>query len=283
MPKTTELQAQLVGWTRFDPPPAVPWNTDVDDGQALVEFAGRACYQSWNKPNPATATNAGYVAHLLEVGHLSVLEHGSATFYLTGVSRSFTHELVRHRHFSYSQLSQRYVADDGQVIEPEVIAADPYLHAVFTDAVTNASCSYRELVHGLERIITSTGSGVHQRFELPNAGQGAVCAHCLTVWPCPDAAAARTAARKKARQAARSVLPNATETRIVVTGNYRAWRHFITLRAGEAADVEIRAAAIVLLRLLQNHAPNVFADFRISVAGDGSEVAHSRLPADNRD
>ena len=80
----------------------MPWATDADGGQALAEFAGRACYQSWNKPNPATATNAGYLRHILEVGHLSVLEHGTATFYLTGVSRSLTHELIRHRHFSYS-------------------------------------------------------------------------------------------------------------------------------------------------------------------------------------
>ena len=102
-------QVRLIAWTHFEPPDDVDWSTDAEGGQALAEFAGRACYQSWHKPNPATATNAGYLAHILEVGHLSVLEHGTATFYLTGVSRSFTHELVRHRHFSYSQLSQRYV------------------------------------------------------------------------------------------------------------------------------------------------------------------------------
>ena len=53
----------------------MPWETDADGGQALAEFAGRACYQSWDKPNPATATNQGYLRHILEVGHLSVLEH----------------------------------------------------------------------------------------------------------------------------------------------------------------------------------------------------------------
>ena len=55
----------------------MPWDTDADGGQALAEFAGRACYQSWTKPNPATATNGGYLRHILEVGHLSVLEHGT--------------------------------------------------------------------------------------------------------------------------------------------------------------------------------------------------------------
>ena len=68
-------QVKLIAWTHFEAPDEVPWSTDADGGQALAEFAGRACYQSWNKPNPATATNAGYLRHILEVGHGSVLEH----------------------------------------------------------------------------------------------------------------------------------------------------------------------------------------------------------------
>src|SRR5262249_12043524 len=106
---TARLRAQLIAKTEFFPPEDVPWSTDADGGQALAEFAGRACYQSWRKPNPSTATNAGYLRHILEVGHMSVLEHGSVSFYITGISRSLTHELIRHRHFSYSQLSQRSV------------------------------------------------------------------------------------------------------------------------------------------------------------------------------
>ena len=86
-----------------------------------------------------------------------------------------------------------------------------------------------------------------------------------------------TLRRKQARQAARAVLPNATETRIVVTGNYRAWRHFVAMRASEHADVEIRALAIACLRELQRVAANVFGDFRISTLADGSEVAASPL------
>jgi thymidylate synthase (FAD) len=73
------------------------------------------------------------------------------------------------------------------------------------------------------------------------------------------------------------VLPNATETRIVVTGNYRAWRHFIAMRASEHADVEIRDLAVECLRQLQKAAPNAFADFAISALPDGSEVASSPL------
>lgn len=238
-------KAHLIAWTHFDADLArqiTGWETDADGGQALAEFAGRACYQSWHKPNPATATNAGYLAHILKVGHLSVLEHGTASFYFTGVSRSFTHELVRHRHFSYSQLSQRYVPErDAAMVEPRVIAEDPELHKRFVEATEASVRAYTELLEGLER-----------RFaDEPNP----------------------TLRRKRARQAARAVLPNATETRIVVTGNYRAWRHFVTMRATEQADVEIRELAVECLRQLQRVAPNVFADFVISTLPDGTEVA----------
>lgn len=237
-------QVRLIAWTHFEPPDDVPWSTDAEGGQALAEFAGRACYQSWHKPNPATATNAGYLRHILEVGHLSVLEHGTVTFYITGVSRSFTHELVRHRHFSYSQLSQRYVPErDAAMVEPDVIADDPELHKIFVEATEASVRAYNELLEGLQRKFA----------DVPNA----------------------TLRRKQARQAARSVLPNATETRIVVTGNYRAWRHFIAMRATEHADVEIRRIAVECLRHLQRVAPNVFGDFTITRLDDGSEIAAS--------
>jgi thymidylate synthase (FAD) len=224
VPDTVTPQVTLIAKTEFLPPAGVPWETDADGGQALAEFAGRACYQSWTKPNPATATNAGYLRHILEVGHLSVLEHGTVSFYLTGMSRSLTHELIRHRHFSYSQLSQRYVPErDAAMVEPAVIADDPELHQQFLDASAAALAAYEKLLAGN-----------------------------------------RTLRRKQARQAARAVLPNATETRLVVTGNYRAWRHFIAMRASEHADVEIRDLAVACLKLLQAEVPNVFADFVIS-------------------
>src|SRR5437660_4048564 len=152
MPETVPLKVQLIAKTEFDPPDDVPWETDADGGQALAEFAGRACYQSWSKPNPRTATNAGYLRHILEVGHLSVIEHGVVTFYLTGVSRSLTHELIRHRHFSYSQLSQRYVPErNAAVVEPEVIADDPELHKKFVEATEASVRAYTELREGLQQ------------------------------------------------------------------------------------------------------------------------------------
>ena len=84
-----------------------------------------------------------------------------------------------------------------------------------------------------------------------------------------------TLRRKQALQAANSVLPTATETRVVVTGNYRSWRHFIAMRASEHADVEIRRLALACLRELQRVAGHVFSDFRVSLLPDGSEVAAS--------
>lgn len=240
------LSVQLIAKTEFVAPSDVPWDTDTDGGQALTEFAGRACYQSWSKPNPKTATNASYIAHIIDVGHFSVLEHASVSFYITGISRSCTHELIRHRHFSYSQLSQRYVPEnDAEVVIPPGLDDDPELVEIFTAAADASRATYTELLTKLEAKFA----------DQPNA----------------------VLRRKQARQAARAVLPNGTETRIVVTGNYRAWRHFIAMRASEHADVEIRQLAIACLRQLAEVAPAVFADFEVSTLADGSEVATSPL------
>jgi thymidylate synthase (FAD) len=254
--ETAPLRVTLIARTEFlapaviDDDNAVPWSTDADGGQALVEFAGRACYQSWAKPNPRTATNASYLKHIIDVGHFSVLEHASVSFYITGISRSCTHELIRHRHFSYSQLSQRYVhADEARVVLPPGLEDDPELQQIVLAAADASRTAYLELLAKLE-------------------------AKFMAGEPAESRAVLR---RKQARQAARAVLPNDTETRIVVTGNYRAWRHFIAMRASEHADVEIRRLAIACLRELAAVAPAVFADFQISALADGTEVATSPL------
>lgn len=238
------MRVQVVAYTHFVPPADIEWETDAEGAEALTEFAGRACYETWDKPNPHTATNAGYIRHVLEVGHVSLLEHATVTFYITGISRSCTHELIRHRHFSYSQLSQRFVPEDeALVVPPPALADDPHLVEVFTAAAEKSREAYRTLLAALEEKFAAE----------PNA----------------------LLRRKQARQAARAVLPNATETRIVVTGNLRSWRHFIGMRATEYADVEIRQLAIACLRQLQQIAPTVFGDFEISVLSDGSEIATS--------
>ena len=240
-------RVRLIGRTEFLPPDDVPWTTDATGGQALAEFAGRACYQSWSKPIPATATNAGYLDHILQVGHLSVLEHSTATFYITGISRSVTHELIRHRHFSFSQLSQRYLPADRT-------------RGGRAGRHRGRSGAARHLHRGRRRSRPTPIAALLAALEERAA-------------PAPDG----TLARKQARQAARAVLPNATSTAIVVTGNYRAWRHFIGMRATEAADVDIRGLAVAVLVELQALAPNVFADFRVSALPDGTAVAASPL------
>lgn len=180
------------------------------------------------------------------MGHLSVLEHSSATFYLTGISRAVTHEIIRHRHFSYSELSPR--SAPTSIVEPDVLAADPALHAQFVAAAQSATSAHRDLLEALERSAAAAPDG--------------------------------TLARKQARQLAAGLLPAASETALVVTGNYRAWRHFVGMRATEAADVEIRTLAVGILRELTVLAPHVFADFRVSRLPDGTELAASPLVAD---
>jgi len=224
---------------------AVTWQTDTEVGaEALAEMAGRVCYMSYGK---GRRTNREFLSHLVDVGHGSVLEHAVWSFLVTGVSRSFTHELIRHRHFSYSQLSQRYVDEsNSEFVEPDAIAGDPELHRAWCDAVNASRAAYDRLVAGL---------------ELHYAGE-------------PD----KTLRRKLARQAARSVLPNATETRIFVTGNARALRHFIELRGSEHADVEIRKVAVALLRILQKESPSMFGDYTLVPLADGSLATHTDHP-----
>jgi len=217
------------------------WRSDTEVGaERLCEVAGRMCYMSFGK---GRKTNREYMGHILEVGHGSVLEHAVWNLLIVGVSRSLTHELVRHRAgLGYSQLSQRYVDEStADFIEPDCIAAEPELHKIWLEAIEAAHGAYCRLVEGLGKKFADEPDG--------------------------------TLRRKLARQAARSVLPNATETKIFVTANARALRHFIELRANEHADVEIRKLAVAILRIMQRACPNVFGDFSIDRLPDGSEVA----------
>lgn len=218
------------------------WSTDTDEaGEKLIEVAGRLCYMSFARPRPGG--NHAYIHHLLEVGHGSVLEHAVFNLIITGVSRSFTHELIRHRAgFGYSQLSQRFVDEsECAFVEPETIAEDPKLHQIWLEAVQTSQRAYQALADGL----AAKFAGIEDK----------------------------TLRRKKAREAARSVLPNATETKIFVTANARALRHFIEMRADPAADVEIRRVAVAVLRLLQVESPNLFGDYTIAGLPEGGEAA----------
>ena len=219
------------------------WETDTEiGGEQLAEAGGRLCYLSFGK---GRKTNAEYIGNIIGQKHGSVLEHAVWNFIIAGVSRSFTHELVRHRAgFGYSQLSQRYVDEStASYIEPEIIAEDERLHAVWQRAVESSHQAYLDLVEGLMEKLADMQD--------------------------------RTQRRKLARQAARSVLPNATETMIFVTANARALRHFFELRGSEWAETEIRRVALEMLRIMQREAPSMFGDYEIVRLEDGPEVART--------
>ncbi|NUQ07976.1 MAG: FAD-dependent thymidylate synthase [Phycisphaerae bacterium] len=208
------------------------WTTDTEvAGEKLAEIAGRVCYMSFAKPRPGG--NSKYLSHIKEVGHGSVLEHAVWNLLITGVSRSFTHELVRHRAgFGFSQLSQRYVDESvAEFVEPDCIGDDPELHEIFRAAVEQSQQAYIRLTEGLARKFADV----------------------------PDA----TLRRKMARQAARSVLPNATETKIFVTANARALRHFIELRCNE--------------HILRKDSPNLFGDYTLVELPDGTRGAQTEF------
>jgi thymidylate synthase (FAD) len=196
-----------------------------------------------SQKNPANRATRDYLENIKKQGHGSVLEHANYSLLLEGVSRSLTHELVRHRAgFAYSQLSQRYV-DESQAnfVVPPAIVGDEVLENEWRAQIDQAQQSYVRLVeHLMERYGWITDK-VHRR--------------------------------KMAREAARGVLPNSTETKIVVTANARAWRTMLELRSSEGAELEIRRSAIVMLKLLQRETPAFFSDFEIYQAEDRREAA----------
>lgn len=181
------------------------------DAENLIADSARVCYQSHAKDE---SSNTKLVEKLRSLGHLSTFEHAKATFKVSGISRACSHQLVRHRHFSFSQLSQRYVDETNfAYVTPKTIGDK-------ADA-SNAYVEFMKQVHGTYKKLVELG--------VP-------------------------------REDARFVLPNATETEIVVTANFRALREFIEIRKSEKAQWEIRQLAERMLALLMEKAPNAFGD-----------------------
>jgi len=300
------LNRQVIDATelsRFLEDHGVSWESDSDVGaEVTCEVGGRVCYMSFAKPRPGG--NAAYLKHIKEVGHGSVLEHAVWTLVITGVSRSLSHELVRHRAgWSYSQLSQRYV-DESQVkfvvppdFEDEVAAACQYMDRTKIDVET-ATATYfgtteerpseppRERIYAGLRWLRSVyrsredykvladyqmmkvESKLAKRYRLDpeyNSDDPDLRTSELGLL-----AGQKTEKRKVARQSARSVLPNATETKIQVTVNARAARHFIEQRGSRHADPEIRRLAYLIWTTLALEAPNLFSDYRAALLPDGS-------------
>ncbi|HUO53000.1 MAG TPA: FAD-dependent thymidylate synthase, partial [Gemmatimonadaceae bacterium] len=190
----TEPVVTVLARPAFTEPAHLPvqWQGESTDGERLAEFAGRLCYMS--QKNPASRTTRDYLENIKKQGHGSVLEHANYTLLLEGVSRSLTHELVRHRAgFAYSQLSQRYVDEtDAAFVMPPAMRGDAALEGAWRAQMESALATYVAMVEQLMTRYAWVADKVHRR--------------------------------KMAREAARAVLPNATETKIVVTANVRGWR-----------------------------------------------------------
>lgn len=242
------------------------WTTDTDhDGQKLVEVAGRLCYMSFANPRPGG--HKAYIDHIIDVGHGSVLEHAVFNFIITGVSRSFTHELVRHRvGTGFSQLSQRFVDEsDCEFVVPPALL--PHYEEWLQHVDKRAWCfsSTGDLVGGP---VMSPRAAIFEDWRRQMKET-----QCLYGKLADDlqqefaGVADKTLRRKMAREAARSVLPNATETKIFLTANVRALRHIFELRGDQAADAEIRRVAVAMLRAVQPEAPELFGDFQIDPSG----------------
>lgn len=205
------------------------------DSDGLSEFAGRLCYQSWSRPNPATATNKGYLENIINQGHFSVLEHANATFYVTGVSRSLLAEITRHRHLSFSVISQRYVRmHEFDVVIHPLLLREWNTQIQLPDGETTT----------IGKAFNDATGAAFRAYDL--------LADKLMQLGYP---------RKKAMEAAREVLPNATGVDMVVTGNLRAWRDVISRRIDPAADAQIQQFARLVLARLKALAPNAFQDF----------------------
>lgn len=227
-----ELEGYLSGWQ----PEVSTTGPDV-----VPEIAGRICYQSF--PNPRPGGNRAYLERILSESHGSVLEHAQIGFVIHGVSRSLTHELIRHKAgTAVSELSQRFVdaKDLGFVVPPKYFlkygsdgSAWGNLPLDFLRAVKASSDCYRET----SRV--------------------------------PDGST--TLERKRIRESARSVLPNCVETHIAFSGNLRAWRNIMEQRGSIHADMEIRRLAVKILPHLKKYAPNVFQDMEVFVDEDGRE------------
>jgi len=212
----------------------------ASDGEDLIEVAGRLCYLSFGD-RQSPKTNQQYIRHLIAHGHESVLEHATWSFVLAGVSRGFSHQLVRHRvGFAFSQLSQQYY-DHGSApsVMPAVLRRLPAAAARWHEAVTRSQQAYAELLDLLE--------------------------------DAPDDIPPRERLRL-VRSAARTVLPAATETKLLFSANARALRHFLITRGTIEGDEEMRLVAAAVLELMRQEAPSLFADFRLDELPDGLPV-----------
>jgi len=218
-----------------------------EDLDKLSEFAGRFCYRSWAKGR----SSADYLDNILSERHGSVLAHGSVSFAISGVSRSLTHELVRHHvGTAVSQESQRFVTADAGEIEVVGYMAHravvpPAIQSLGGEAIGDFAHDYEVALGSYERWRGRLMAGL----ALPDG-------------------TSPTTRKKRVTEAARAFLPNAAETRLVWTMNVRAARNIIAQRGSIHADLEIRRLAYEFARHMMGLAPHSFQDMRMTEAAD---------------
>ncbi len=220
--------------------------TELPDSSQLCKTAGQLCYASFGPRRTTNDNAAAYFERLTSAGHGSVLEHASFSFLLYGISRSVTHELVRHRAGAgFSQISQRYVSGSVlRFVERPEYQQDEGLHRLFEGRADRAAAEYEAMA---EELLEKQEGGVAML-----------------------SADYKTDARKKVQQTARSLLPNETEAPMVFTGNVRALRHIIEMRADAHAESEIRTLALRLFLCLHRADPILFGDYELDELPDGT-------------
>ncbi|MGO4880965.1 MAG: FAD-dependent thymidylate synthase [Bryobacteraceae bacterium] len=247
-----EPRIYMLGRTSFDPAAIESFLSDehthwtrtarASEPEEVVEIAGRVCYMSFGAMQ-SPRQNEEYISNLIRNEHDSVLEHATWTFLLSGVSRAFTHQLVRHRvGFSFSQMSQQYHDEsDAAFVLPAELLHDSDAEQAWLGALQAALDTYRTI-----------GQALGKYRALSNGS--------------------RKEAVRAIRSAARTVLPNATETKIVVTANARALRHFLRVRGAIVGDIEMRRVAFLIYAAVSKEAPSLFQDFHVEELADGFPI-----------
>jgi thymidylate synthase (FAD) len=225
--------------------------TKLTPAAQLMKMAGQTCYASFGPKRSYNEKAKRYFDNLSSSGHGSVYEHATLSFLCYGISRSNTHEIVRHRAgTAFSQLSQRFVS--GKVlrfVERPEYQQHPALQKTFEERIDRAAREYEEIADEL--------------MSLQSDGDQLLSAE------------AKTDRRKRVQQTARSVLPNETETILVLSANIRSWRHMIEMRTDQHAESEIRDLFFRIFLCLRLAESLLFEDYRIESYSDGTYGART--------
>ena len=236
---------------------------------AVVAAAAKLCYSKVGVEQISEKLTdeevKRFVNHLVEMGHESPIEHVTFTFGIEGISRSCSHQIVRHRIASYSQQSQRYVKlEQFEYIIPPAIESNSEAKRIFIEAMERDQKAYDELVDLLLEDIL---------IDKHAADYGSCIREILK--ENPDVAPDRSKvldlyaekffenyrkAEKQAIEDARYVFPNACETKIVVTMNARSLYNFFSKRCCNRAQWEIRELADLMLAECEKAAPILFSN-----------------------